>query len=66
MEDNLMLTWFHAGFLLAKNPYWVDYQGLLPQAAAEHFRFCTGGATEEDYEAFCAGVEAHRELHAPR
>ena len=58
-----MLTWFQAGFLWGKNPYTTDLQGRVHSDPADHFLFCTGAETVEDYVAFCAGVEAHREIH---
>lgn len=58
-----MLTWFQAGLLYGKNPYLVDFDGRLHQAAADHFLFCEGEKTNQDYEDFCAGVEAYEELH---
>lgn len=58
-----MLTWFQAGFLWGKNPYLTDYRGCPMPNHHQHFLDCTGAETNEDYEAFCAGVEAHREIY---
>lgn len=60
-----MLTWFQAGLVLGENHYENDTRlGLISSWGdpCGYFLFCTGARTARDYDDFCAGVEAAKEM----
>lgn len=60
-----MLTWFQAGYLFGENPYETDTRlGHISSwvGPCNYFLFCTGAETARDYDDFCAGVEAAKEM----